>query len=196
MRTTTGQVATPIWGSTTTTGFRLIGSDRHHWQSRVHAARGHTGRRKRLKNLINFKKLRSSLVGLSQVRPCSAEAKHPLCAPSQGANLQCDEEGPEKFMQRQNAHVIVLGNEKGGSGKSTTAFHLAVYLLYEGFRVATIDADSRQQTFTAYVRNRRNWARGHNLDLPHSTHFHLPQTGSDSAKENGRLEFEMFRQAV
>lgn len=99
-------------------------------------------------------------------------------------------------MQRQNAHVIVLGNEKGGSGKSTTAFHLAIYLLYEGFRVATIDADSRQQTFTAYVRNRRNWARGHNLDLPHSTHFHLPQTRSDSAKENSRLEFEMFRQAV
>src|SRR5690554_4440154 len=31
-------------------------------------------------------------------------------------------------MARDGAHVIVVGNEKGGSGKSTTAFHLAVYL--------------------------------------------------------------------
>src|SRR5690554_4754564 len=99
-------------------------------------------------------------------------------------------------MQRTNAHVIVLGNEKGGSGKSTTAIHLAVHLLYEGYRVATIDADSRQQTFTAYVRNRRDWAAAHGLTVPHPTHFHLPQTRSDSADENARLEFEMFRQAV
>ena len=37
------------------------------------------------------------------------------------------------------AHIIVVGNEKGGSGKSTTAFHLAIYLLYQGFRVASIE---------------------------------------------------------
>jgi chromosome partitioning protein len=99
-------------------------------------------------------------------------------------------------MQRSNAHVIVLGNEKGGSGKSTTAIHLAVHLLYEGFRVATIDADSRQHTFTTYVRNRREWAKAHGLDVPHPTHFHLPQMRSESVEENARLDFEMFRQAV
>jgi len=99
-------------------------------------------------------------------------------------------------MQRSNAHVIVLGNEKGGSGKSTTAIHLAVHLLYEGYRVATIDADSRQHTFTTYVRNRREWAKAHGLSVPHSTHFHLPQTRSDSVEENSRVDFEMFRQAV
>ena len=98
--------------------------------------------------------------------------------------------------QRSNAHVIVLGNEKGGSGKSTTAIHLAVNLLYEGYSVATIDADSRQHTFTGYVRNRREWARAHALDVPHSTHYHLPQSRADSAAENSRMEFEMFRQAV
>ena len=49
-------------------------------------------------------------------------------------------------MARTEAHVIVVGNEKGGSGKSTTAFHLAIYLLYQGFKVATLDVDSRQQT--------------------------------------------------
>ena len=42
-----------------------------------------------------------------------------------------------------SAHVIVLGNEKGGSGKSTTAMHVAVALLSAGQRVATIDLDCR-----------------------------------------------------
>lgn len=99
-------------------------------------------------------------------------------------------------MNRTGTHVIVVGNEKGGSGKSTTAFHLAIYLLHQGFRVASIDVDSRQQTFTHYVRNRRAWAKAHDLKLPHTTHYHLPLTRSDSVKENHKLEFDLFRQAV
>ena len=47
-----------------------------------------------------------------------------------------------------SAHVVVLGNEKGGSGKSTSAMHVAVALLNVGQRVATIDLDSRQKSFT------------------------------------------------
>ena len=58
-----------------------------------------------------------------------------------------------------SAHVIVLGNEKGGSGKSTTAMHIAVALLKAGQRVATIDLDCRQQSFTRYIGNRNAWAR-------------------------------------
>ncbi|RYG83231.1 MAG: ATPase, partial [Alphaproteobacteria bacterium] len=99
-------------------------------------------------------------------------------------------------MNRTGTHVIVVGNEKGGSGKSTTAFHLAIYLLYQGFRVASIDVDSRQQTFTNYVKNRRNWAQSRDLQIPHTTHYHLPLTRSDSIKENQKLEFDLFRQAV
>jgi chromosome partitioning protein len=99
-------------------------------------------------------------------------------------------------MNRTGTHVIVIGNEKGGSGKSTTAFHLAIYLLYQGFRVASIDCDSRQQTLTQYVRNRRNWAKAHDLKLPHTTHYHLPLSRSDSVRENHKLEFDLFRQAV
>ena len=94
------------------------------------------------------------------------------------------------------AHVIVVGNEKGGSGKSTTAFHLAIYLLHAGHSVATIDVDSRQQTFTHYVRNRRAWARQHDLSIPHATHFHLPLSRGDSLAENHRVEFDLFRHAV
>lgn len=97
---------------------------------------------------------------------------------------------------RSGTHVIVVGNEKGGSGKSTTAFHLAIFLLYQGFRVASIDVDSRQQTLTNYVRNRRSWVETRGLTLPHPTHFHLPQSRGDSIRENQRLEFDLFRQAV
>lgn len=97
---------------------------------------------------------------------------------------------------RQGAHVIVVGNEKGGSGKSTTAFHLAIFLLYQGHNVASIDVDSRQQTLTHYVRNRRDWARAKGLSLPHTTHFHLPLARGDSVKENHKLEFDLFRQAL
>lgn len=99
-------------------------------------------------------------------------------------------------MVRQAAHVIVVGNEKGGSGKSTTAFHLAIYLLYQGYKVASIDVDSRQQTLTQYMRNRRDWARQRGLSLPHTTHFHLPLARGDSLRENNRVEFDLFRQAI
>src|SRR4051794_13683498 len=99
-------------------------------------------------------------------------------------------------MESSGAHVIVVGNEKGGSGKSTTAFHLAIYLLYQGYKVASIDVDSRQQTFTPYARNRRDWAKSHGLRVPPTTHFHLPLSRGDSIKENQQLEFDLFRQAV
>ena len=56
-----------------------------------------------------------------------------------------------------SAHVIVLGNEKGGSGKSTTAMHVAVALLQAGQRVATIDLDRvlESQDGWLFLKNRR-----------------------------------------
>ena len=33
--------------------------------------------------------------------------------------------------RRRSAHVVVLGNEKGGSGKYTVAMHVAVALMKE-----------------------------------------------------------------
>jgi chromosome partitioning protein len=52
------------------------------------------------------------------------------------------------------ARVIVLGNEKGGSGKSTTAMHVIVALLKRGFRVGSIDLDARQGTLSRMLENR------------------------------------------
>ncbi len=99
-------------------------------------------------------------------------------------------------MNGAGAHVIVLGNEKGGSGKSTTAFHLAIFLLYKGYKVATIDVDSRQRTLTKYVNNRLNWCQKMNLDIVQPEHYHLPIARSDSIRENDKEEFELFRNCV
>ena len=57
------------------------------------------------------------------------------------------------------AYVVVLGNEKGGAGKSTVAMHMAVALLNSGQKVATVDLDLRQRTLTHYIENRRAWAK-------------------------------------
>jgi chromosome partitioning protein len=99
-------------------------------------------------------------------------------------------------MVSSGAHVIVVGNEKGGSGKSTTSFHLAIYLMHSGYRVATIDVDSRQQTFTHYVRNRRAFMQERGLKLPCPQHFHLPAAWGDSLQENHKAEMDIFSRAV
>src|SRR6202171_6641496 len=72
--------------------------------------------------------------------------------------------------QSGSAHVVVLGNEKGGSGKSTVPLHIAVALMKAGQRVATIDLDCRQQSFTRYINNRGAWARRAGLDLELPVH--------------------------
>ncbi|WP_144186613.1 division plane positioning ATPase MipZ [Elioraea rosea] len=64
------------------------------------------------------------------------------------------------------AHVIVLGNEKGGSGKSTAAMHVIVALLREGYRVGAIDLDARQATLTRYIEARAAFAAAKGVALP------------------------------
>ena len=79
----------------------------------------------------------------------------------------------EKATLAQPARVIVVGNEKGGSGKSTVAMHIAMALIKSGQSVATIDLDSRQRSFTHYIENRRAWAQhvGRDLEIPSHTCF-------------------------
>jgi len=64
--------------------------------------------------------------------------------------------------------VIVVGNEKGGSGKSTTSMHIAIALMMQGYSVATIDVDGRQGTLSRYVANREmlNKKLGRDYSLP------------------------------
>ncbi len=65
-------------------------------------------------------------------------------------------------------HIIVLGNEKGGSGKSTTAMHVFVALAQQGHKIGAIDLDSRQLSFFRYIDNRSEFGarRGTHLVLP------------------------------
>jgi chromosome partitioning protein len=65
-------------------------------------------------------------------------------------------------------HILVLGNEKGGSGKSTTGMHLIVALLKRGFRVGSIDLDARQGSLSRLIENRVAFAEssGRPLELP------------------------------
>lgn len=74
----------------------------------------------------------------------------------------------EEKTSSRSAHIVVVGNEKGGSGKSTIAMHIAVALIKSGQSVATIDLDSRQRSFTQYIENRRAWAErvGRDLQVP------------------------------
>ena len=62
--------------------------------------------------------------------------------------------------------LIVLGNEKGGSGKSTTAMHVIVSLLGQGHSVGAVDLDARQGTLSRYIENRAALNRRNNLSLP------------------------------
>src|ERR1700745_1741153 len=95
-----------------------------------------------------------------------------------------------------SAHVIVLGNEKGGSGKSTTAMHIAVALLQAGQRVATIDLDSRQRSFTHYVENRRDWSNRAGMALDHPRHFCVARGFGARIEEIEAQEFAAFAEAV
>lgn len=95
-----------------------------------------------------------------------------------------------------SAHVIVLGNEKGGSGKSTIAVHIIVALIKAGYGVASIDTDSRQLSLTRYLENRARWARktGNRLELP--THFSVKQGEGETVSEIAAREHAAFEEII
>jgi chromosome partitioning protein len=64
------------------------------------------------------------------------------------------------------SQVIVVGNEKGGAGKSTLAIHIVVGLLHAGHKVAIIDLDLRQRSLSHFFSNRAAWTAANNQPLP------------------------------
>lgn len=87
------------------------------------------------------------------------------------------------------AYIIALGNEKGGSGKTTTAMHLICALLELGFSVGAIDLDSRQQSLTRYLQNREATinSKGRSLAMPS---YKALQQSSNSNREQAAAEDE------
>ncbi len=72
------------------------------------------------------------------------------------------------------AHIIVVGNEKGGSGKSTTCMHVATALVRMGHKVGALDLDLRQRSFGRYIENRTAYGRKEGLTLPTPDYRDLP----------------------
>jgi len=79
-------------------------------------------------------------------------------------------------MNNKKAHVIVVSNEKGGTGKSTISLHLAIKLMQEGFNVATIDLDGRQGTLSGYLQNRKKFCNKNLIKLPYPQHYKFAPT--------------------
>jgi chromosome partitioning protein len=102
----------------------------------------------------------------------------------------------QKATGARSAHVIVVGNEKGGSGKSTVAMHIAIALLKARQRVATIDLDARQKSFTNYIENRRAWAEHVARDLEIPKHVCLDETVNFPATENRAAGCKALTDAV
>lgn len=102
----------------------------------------------------------------------------------------------DRSKKPKGAHVIVCGNEKGGSGKTTTTMHVVVFLLKSGFKVATIDLDTRQKSLTRYIQNRRNWAQTNQIDLELPNHFRFDLAQVDSAIKAQSKDFSSFEKAI
>lgn len=95
-----------------------------------------------------------------------------------------------------SSHVIVVANEKGGSGKTTSAMHVVVALLKAGQRVATIDIDSRQKSLSRYVANRKNWAKKTGVLLEMPNPFVIDRGNTRSVDDNEAAEFAGFAAAI
>lgn len=73
------------------------------------------------------------------------------------------------------AHIIVVGNEKGGAGKSTVTMHIATALVRMGKVVGGLDLDMRQRSFARYIENRINFANSEEITLPMVRYMPLPE---------------------
>ncbi len=98
--------------------------------------------------------------------------------------------------QQHKPYIIVLGNEKGGTGKSTLSMHVIVSLLRQGYRVGTIDVDARQGTLSRYIENRSMRAQATNEDLPLPQHYPIFKSEMSSLEEAQQDETERFNQTM
>ncbi|HEY5225816.1 MAG TPA: division plane positioning ATPase MipZ [Methylovirgula sp.] len=106
---------------------------------------------------------------------------------------------PEPELDRpdlRTAHVIVVANEKGGTGKSTLSINVSIALLKAGFRVATIDLDTRQRTLTRFFENRHSWALTAPWEVELPFHVALDRGSSKDLRDNETAEFGAFAAAI
>lgn len=100
------------------------------------------------------------------------------------------------FGKMYRPRVVVLGNLKGGSGKSTAAIHLSVGLMKCGYSVGSIDLDGNQATLTHFLENRHRFRStpGIELDLP--KHYLIAPSSKTSRHKADKEEILCFFEAL
>lgn len=94
------------------------------------------------------------------------------------------------------AHIIVVGNEKGGSGKSTTCMHVATALARTGRRVGALDLDLRQKSFARYIENRRAFLARTGITLATPAYIDLPEVDAGALADGENPYDARLSQAV
>jgi chromosome partitioning protein len=101
--------------------------------------------------------------------------------------------------QTSRAQVIVVGNEKGGAGKSTLAIHIVCGLMHAGRKVAILDLDLRQRSMSHFFSHRTAWTAANGVTLPMPVEPDLGDgkalARADEAEQMARFE-AMFDEAV
>jgi chromosome partitioning protein len=98
--------------------------------------------------------------------------------------------------QSKRPKIFVVGNEKGGAGKTTCSMHLIIGLLDRGCNIASIDTDSRQHSLTSYINNRKEYNNKNpqnKVDMP--LHFYLQGVEHEVLVEKEKQEKIQFEQA-
>lgn len=94
------------------------------------------------------------------------------------------------------AHIIVVGNEKGGAGKSTVSMHLATALARLGHKVAALDLDLRQRSMGRYLENRLEFMKKSGLELPTVGCHDLPEIDPESLQPGENIYDHRLSAAV
>ena len=94
------------------------------------------------------------------------------------------------------AHIIVVGNEKGGSGKSTTCMHVATALVRMGHKVVALDLDLRQRSFGRYIEIRLAYAAKQGLTLPTPDYRELPEADQGAVEPGENVQDHRLSMAV
>lgn len=96
-----------------------------------------------------------------------------------------------------NPYIFVVGNEKGGAGKTTCSMHLITGLLERGLRVASLDTDCRQHSLTRYLQNREAYnAQNVSKQVGMPKHFLLTESGAQNIPEKEKEEKLMFEKML
>jgi chromosome partitioning protein len=90
----------------------------------------------------------------------------------------------------------VVGNQKGGVGKSTTALHIIVTLLRQGRQVASVDLDAHQWSLSRYFSNRTASTAKAGIKLPLPEHWRIWPSLADSRQAAEIEERTYFQQLL